>query len=135
LTLNIADSVVLVATQEISTVRALSMFLDLAVILEISPDKFMLVINKFQANSTLTTDKLTKRLEMPIVLTIPYDFNTVLEANNLGIPFVNENEKGAVSRAVFELAKLFMNGNDGLNSKLDELQTSLKKSLSKKKVS
>ncbi len=135
LTLNIADSVVLVATQEISTVRALSMFMDMALVLDISPDKFKLVINKFQANSTLTTDKLTKRLEMPIVLTIPYDFNTVLEANNLGIPFVTENEKAAVSRAIFDLAKLFMNGNNNLSSKLADVQASLKKSLSKKKVS
>lgn len=133
LALNNADSIVLVATQEIATVRALSMFMDLATILAIDSEKFMLVINKYQVNSTLTTDKLTKRLEMPIIMTIPYDYNTVLEANNLGIPFVNENDKAAVSRSIFDLAKLFINGNNNLNTKLAEAQASLKKSLSKKK--
>ena len=101
-----SDTIILVANQEISSVRSMSKFLNLFETIRVHPDKLILVLNKFDNNSALTIDKISKSLEMTISHTIPLDYETVIHANNLGIPFVIENEELPISRSIFELARL-----------------------------
>ena len=130
-----SDTIILVGNQEISCVRSLSKFLNLLETIRVHPDRLMLVMNKFENNSILTIDKLTKRLEMTISHTIPLDHETVIHANNLGIPFVVGNEELPISKSIFELARLLTKENKKKLTGITKLFQNMKKSLGRKKKS
>lgn len=106
-----AETLILVGTQEISSIRALHMFLNLIGTLRIHPEKLLLVINRFENNAILTKDRLKKRLEMDVSHIIPQDYGTVLLANNLGVPFVTDKNKLPISQSIVELANIIKKGN------------------------
>ena len=108
--LELAETIILVGTQEISCVRSLALFLYLIKTLSISRDKLALVINRFDKSSILTMEKLNRHLQLNIFHSIPLDYRTVLRANNLGIPFVVDHKNLLISRAYESLANKLIKG-------------------------
>jgi len=105
-----AESVILIGTQEISTVRALRLFLALMGKLSIGFDKFEMVINRYENDSILSLAKINESLDVKVSYTIPLDDKTVLHANNLGIPFVVDQKELAISKSIIALANYLMTG-------------------------
>lgn len=129
-----ADTVVLVVTQEISSVRALRLFLDLMRSYTIDFTKFEVVINRFVKNSVLTLEKLSENLDIDISLTIPQDNSTVLLANNLGIPFAVDQKNLAISKGIVSLANyLLSRKNKGNAGRITKVINDIKKIIRKKK--
>jgi pilus assembly protein CpaE len=108
--LELAETIILVGTQEISSIRALGLFLDLIGTLSISREKLAVVINRFDKGSILTSDKFNEHLKIDISHTIPQDYGTVLLANNLGIPFVVNHKDLPISRSIESLANILIKG-------------------------
>ena len=132
--LEIADSIVVVGTQEISSLRATSLFLDLIGILSIERDKILVVINRFEKSSILTLGKYKEFLKINISQVIPQDHGTVLLANNLGIPFVKDHKNLPVSRAIEYLATTLIKGkNQNMQPRVSKVLKNIKSRLSKKK--
>jgi pilus assembly protein CpaE len=132
--LEFAETVVVVGTQEISSLRATRLFLDLMEMLLIAREKFVVVINRFEKDSILTLSKYQEFLKINISQTIPYDFDTVLLANNLGIPFVEDHKNKPVARAIDYLANTLVKGerfNDPRS--VTKVLNNIKSKLSKKK--
>ena len=105
-----AGLIVLLGSQEISSVRALSMFMNLSKRINLRLDNLLFVINKFEKNSILTIPKLRKSLEIEIATTICFDRETVLLANNLGRPFVLDYPNFPISREFITLANMIVKG-------------------------
>jgi pilus assembly protein CpaE len=103
-----AETVILVVTQEISSVRAIRLFLDLMRSLSIDLDKFEVVVNRFEKNSALTLATLNKNLDISISHTIPQDNPTVLLANNLGVPFAVDQKNLPISKSISDLANYLL---------------------------
>jgi len=116
-----ADSIILVGTQEISSIRAIRMFINLSKKLDFDPEKVILVINKFENASALTLKKMTKSLEMEISHTIAADYDSVLYANNLGRPLVIDDIDLPISKDFVLLANIVEKG------KLPQKKTSIQK--------
>jgi len=133
-----ADVVLLVVTQEISSVRALRLFLDLMKSYTIDFNKFEVVINRFDKSSVLTIAKLSDNLDIGISLTVPQDNSTVLLANNLGIPFAVEQKNLAISKGITDLANYLLSRKNktdagGLSKVLNNFKKIIRKK-SKEKV-
>ena len=105
-----ADLIVLIGSQEISSVRAISMFVNLSKRINLSLDNLLLVINKYEKNSILTISKLRKSLEMEVATTISFDRETVLLASNLGRPFVLDYPNFPISQEIGTLATMIIRG-------------------------
>jgi pilus assembly protein CpaE len=108
--LELAEEVILVGTQEISSVRAISLFLELLGPLSITREKILMVINRFEKRSILTLEKLKEYIKLDNFQSIPLDYDTALQANNLGIPFVVAHKNLPISNAVENLASLLIKG-------------------------
>jgi pilus assembly protein CpaE len=102
--LELAETILLVGTQEIATIRAARMFLDLLGALSIPHEKISLVINRFQNGSVLALEKFNEFLKLDVFHSIPLDYETVIVANNVGIPFVINHKDLPISREVESLA-------------------------------
>ena len=103
-----AETVFLVVTQEITSVRALRLFLNLMRSLSIELSKFEVIVNRFDKNSVLTLASLNKNLDIKIDNTIPQDTATVVLANNLGVPFAIEQKNLPISKSIAILANYLL---------------------------
>ena len=105
--LDIADRIVLIAQQNLSSLKNVSRFFDLAEKLEYETQKVWLVVNraKSKQGKGISVHDVGKALKRPIYGTIPDDEITVSDASNRGVPMVmGEHQKKAISLAVIKVA-------------------------------
>lgn len=105
--LDIADRIVLIAQQNLSSLKNVSRFFDLAESLEYETQKVWLVVNraKGKQGKGISVHDVGKALKRPIYGTIPDDEITVSDASNRGVPMVmGEHQKKAISLSVIKVA-------------------------------
>lgn len=102
--LDCSDVIVLVATQEIASIKSLRSFLELWESFGMRRERLFLVINKFRKNSALSPKKISETLNQPVDLTIPDDSEAALRAANLGNPLLMSNPNADISQAIVELS-------------------------------
>jgi len=106
MTLNVldeADRILLVATPELSTLRDVRRFLNLAQSLELPEERFSIVLNRADSGQ-LNRNTIEETLKLKIYATIPDDEALVTHSLNRGIPLVMSKKRSRVSRAIFRLA-------------------------------
>lgn len=103
--LDAAEVVILVATQEISAIRSTHSFLDLWDVMGLRKDRILLTLNRYQKQRTITPEKISDRLKMPIPVTIVEDEETVYRSLNLGIPFMVDRGDTAVAKSIQEITE------------------------------
>ncbi|MEZ4591213.1 MAG: response regulator [Chloroflexota bacterium] len=105
--LDVADRIVLIAQQNLSSLKNVSRFFDLAESLEYETQKVWLVVNraKSKQGKGISVHDVGKALKRPIYGTIPDDEITVSDASNRGVPIVmGEHQKKAISLAIVKVA-------------------------------
>jgi pilus assembly protein CpaE len=102
--LEAADLIIVVVTQEVSSVRAARGFFSLLGNLAISHGKVQVILNRFNEASSLLPQRIGEILGQKIVLTIPADGATAVRAANLGVPFVVDYKDQPISKAIVNLA-------------------------------
>lgn len=125
--LDISDRIVLIAQQNISSLKNVSRFFDLAESLEYETQKVWLVVNraKSKQGKGISVHDVGKTLKRPIYGTVPDDEVTVSDASNRGMPMVmGEHQKKAISLAIIkvadQIAKELMDGKTPMsNSKAE----------------
>lgn len=103
--LDAAEVVILVTTQEISAIRSTHSFLDLWDVMGLRKDRILLTLNRYQKQRTITPEKISDRLKIPIPVTIVEDETTVYRSLNLGIPFMVDRGDTAVAKAIMEITE------------------------------
>ena len=121
--LDVADRIVLLAQQNLSSLKNVSRFFDLAESLEYEMQKVWLVVNraKNKQGKGISVHDVGKALKRPIYGTVPDDEITVSDASNRGVPLVmGEHQKKAISLAVIkiadQIAKELMEGKAPVNN-------------------
>lgn len=129
--LDMADRIVLIAQQNLSSLKNVSRFFDLAESLEYETQKVWLVVNraKSKQGKGISVHDVGKALKRPIYGTIPDDEITVNDASNRGIPMVmGEHQKKAISLAIIkiadQIAKELMDGKAPVSHKKEESEKS-----------
>jgi pilus assembly protein CpaE len=103
--LDIADSIVLVATQDIPSIKNNRLFLDLLLTLNISTEKIAFVMNKFDKRIAISPERVGENLKQVVLAVIPLDERTVIPAVNRGVPFMLDNKTQPAARGIYILAE------------------------------
>jgi pilus assembly protein CpaE len=98
-----ADMVVLLATQEIASIRNIHTFLNIWGNLGKTKDHLTLVLNRYVKKRNITPERISERLGMPVAVTIAED-DIVFRSLNLGIPFTLSDKGTPTAQNLQELA-------------------------------
>ncbi|MCC6604887.1 MAG: response regulator [Anaerolineae bacterium] len=129
--LDFADKIVLITQQNLSSLKNVSRFFDLAESLEYETQKVWLVVNraKSKQGKGISVHDVGKALKRPIYGTIPDDEITVTDASNQGVPMVmGEHQKKPISLAIIkiadQIAKELMEGKSPMSNNKAESEKS-----------
>jgi pilus assembly protein CpaE len=99
-----AETILLVGSPDIASVRAFKIALDTYARLGYPEEKVKLVLNAIFPQHGLNKDKIQAALGMPITLTIPHSSDTFVPAINYGQPIVYAKPEEPVSGLLEDLA-------------------------------
>ncbi len=102
--LDTADLILLVASPDMASIRAVNAALDTYEKLGYSKEKIKFVLNAIFPHSNLTKDKLEAALGMTAFATIPYTRDVFVEAINLGQPPVFDKPDLPISNVLEDFA-------------------------------
>jgi pilus assembly protein CpaE len=103
--LDVADRIILLMTLEMTCIKNIKLFLEVASLLEYPRDKIMLVLNKADSRLGIQVDKVENNIQHKVALQIS---NAPLEmtlAINQGVPVVVANRDHRVTKDIFLLAR------------------------------
>lgn len=103
--LDAAEMIVLLTMQDIAAIRRTRAFLDLWTSLGLEEERILLILNRFQKQKPITSEKIGERLKHPIPITLEEDGDLFYRANNLGIPLLLEDKKSPVARGILDIAE------------------------------
>ena len=99
-----ADMILLLASPDMASIRAVTAALDTYDKLDYPKEKIKFVLNAIFPQSNLSKDKLEAALGMTAFVTIPYTRDVFVEAINLGQPVVTNNSNTPISNLLEDLA-------------------------------
>ncbi len=103
--LDVADSVILITTQDIPSIKNDRVFLDLLLTMGIPADRVAFVMNKYDKRIAITAEKIGENLKQEVLAVIPLDERTVIPAVNRGVPFMLDNKTQPAARGIYSLAE------------------------------
>ncbi len=103
--MDIADCIVLIATQDIPSIKNDRLFLDLLLTLNIPADKIAFVMNKFDKRIAISAERVGENLKQQVLAVIPLDERTVIPAANRGVPFMLDNKTQPASKGIYTLVE------------------------------
>ena len=101
-----SDVIVLVATQDIPSIKNTRLFLDLVSSLGVERERIALIMNRYDKRIGITPEKVGENLKVDVVATIPLDERVVIPSVNRGVPFIIGNKAQPVSRGILTLAEI-----------------------------
>ncbi len=114
--LDASSLVVLVAMQDIPSINDARLFLELAGVLGLDTERILFVLNRFDKRIAITAESIGNNLKHPVSVVVPQEERVVLPSVNRGVPFILQERKRPVARAVLELA-------EKVRQRLTELET------------
>ena len=103
--LDTADQIMVVAALEITTIKNLRLFLEVADQLDYERSKLRLVINRSDAAQGIRIGDVEASIRRPIDGSIVSDGRLAVLAVNRGVPFVISHPESPLSRDIFTLAR------------------------------
>jgi pilus assembly protein CpaE len=100
-----ADTIVVLSALEITTIKNVRLFLEVADQLEYDRGKIRLVINRADSAQGIRIGDVEASIRRPIDGSIVSDGRLAVLAVNRGVPFVVSHPEGALSRDIFKLAR------------------------------
>ena len=103
--LDIADSVLTMLSLEITSIKNIRLFLEVAEQLGYGPEKVRLVLNRADSSLGIRVADVEHSIGRRVDHTIVSDGRSVVYALNRGVPFFLSNREAQVSQAVLRLAQ------------------------------
>lgn len=103
--LDASDVILLLTTQDIAAIRSTRSFLQLWDSLDMSSNRILLILNRFDKQLNITPEKISESLKHPVVETITAEDETFFKAANLGIPFMIEKTDTLAAKSMVAIAK------------------------------
>jgi pilus assembly protein CpaE len=104
--LDVADLILMVASPDMSSVRAVAAAMNTYSRLGLAPEKTKLILNATFPRSGLPKEKIEAALGIPVAATIPYTPDLFVEAINLGQPLVYHKPHEAIAGFLEDFAFL-----------------------------
>jgi pilus assembly protein CpaE len=109
----IADRIILVATSDLSTIRATRYALRVFRSLGYDQNKVQILLNRVSKRDSITPNQFSETLEYPVSFEIPSDYRSVIESINTGEPLLAKKPKSDVAKKLVNLAEQFNISGDG----------------------
>jgi pilus assembly protein CpaE len=104
-TIDTSDLIVLMTTQEIPAIKDSRMFLDLLQPLNISRDRLIFVMNKYDKRIGIKPEKVSENFKQELKIVIPFEEKVVLPSINRGVPFMLGEKSKAITRSFLSLSE------------------------------
>lgn len=115
-TIDAADIIVLLTSQEIASIKNARQFLSIIDGLHIDRQRIIFVINSYDKKVAISPERVGENLKQNVDCVIPLEPAIVTRSANQGIPFVIQNKSAPVSRSLMELSTI-------VRDRLSKLQT------------
>ncbi|NQU30520.1 MAG: AAA family ATPase, partial [Anaerolineae bacterium] len=99
-----SDIVVIVATQDIPSIKNLRLFLDLASSMGVEKERIVFALNRYDKRIGITPERIGENLKVEVSAIIPLDDRVVIPSVNRGVPFILGNQTQPASRGILSLA-------------------------------
>ena len=116
-TLDLSDSIMLLTTLDLPTIKNVKSGLHVMKTLNYKDDKIKLVLNRYHRNFGINVADLEKTTEKKISHIVPEDSRTIIDAVNKGKPFVLNNPGSPVTKSIYNIVDEIM-GKDEKKSML-----------------
>ncbi|HNE06052.1 MAG TPA: response regulator [Anaerolineales bacterium] len=103
--IDLSDIVVLVATQEIPSIKNSRLILDLLNSMGINKGRVVFAMNRFDKRIAIAPERISENLKHEISAVIPLDEKIAISAVNRGVPFMLDNKSQPISRGILALAE------------------------------
>ena len=111
-----ADVILMIATPDMASIRAVTAARDTYTKLGYPPEKIKLLLNATFPQSSLSREKIESALGMPVIASMPYFPDVFVDAINRGSPVISEKPREP-SVAFLEDLAFFMSKDDHKKSK------------------
>lgn len=111
--LDSADVILAVLTLEITSIKSIRLFLEVAEQLGYPPDRIVLALNRADSALGIRVSDVEQSIGRKIDYQIISDGRTVVYALNRGVPFVTSNREMQVSQDILKIARSLMGGSGG----------------------
>jgi pilus assembly protein CpaE len=108
-----ADAVLLVATADMSTLRATKYALKVFRTLGYDERKVEIVLNRVSKKDTISVAQFERTVEQEVAWEIPNNYKQVIESINVGEPMVTMDRKSNISKSLMRLTERFNAGDNG----------------------
>ena len=113
--LDIGNIIVLLATQNIPSIKSANLFLGLADASGINRNRLLFSLNQYDKRITITPERVGESLKIPVESVIPFEDRIVTTSINRGTPFIIDNNASPISKSIYTLA-------DKIKGKIGEQQ-------------
>ncbi len=99
--LDVASVIILVATQDIPSIKNANLFLGLSDASGINRKRILFVINRFDKRVSISAERIGESLRQPVEAIIPFEDRIVTNSINRGTPFIIENKASILSKSIY----------------------------------
>ncbi len=98
--LDVADYIVLLTTQDIPAIKNAHQFLSIADASDISRDKIIFVMNRYDKRIAISPERVGDSLKQPVSVAIPFEDRIISNSINRGVPFMVDNKAAPAGKAI-----------------------------------
>lgn len=99
--LDVANVIILIATQDIPSIKNANLFLGLSDASGINRKRLLFVINRFDKRISISSERIGESLRQPVEAIIPFEDRVVTTSINRGTPFIIENKTSILSKSIY----------------------------------
>jgi len=103
--MDLSDLIILITTQEIPAIKDSRMFLDLLKPLNISRDRLLFIMNKYDKRIGIKPEKVSENFKQELKIIIPFEEKVVLPSINRGVPFMLGVKSKSITRSFVSLTE------------------------------
>ena len=115
--IDIANVIILVATQDIPSIKSANSFLSLSDQSGINRKRMLFVLNRYDKRIAITPERISESLKQTVEGVIPLEERIVTTSINRGVPFIVENKNSLISKSIYSIAEKVK---DKISSQVEE---------------
>jgi pilus assembly protein CpaE len=100
-----ADTILLITSADIPSIRNTRLFFEVADHLDYPKDKMQLILNKYDPQGAVSAEAIEKSVKHPIIAELPRDDRLVNSSIQQGIPYVISRSNSPLSMKIITLAR------------------------------
>lgn len=102
--IQMSTGIVVIATPDISTVRATRLIVEHLEAQGVERDRMMLINNRTVGRVWTTTDDIVREIKLPLAATIPYEVEYMTMAMNAAVPFMEKFPENSACMSFIDIA-------------------------------